>query len=305
MNSAPATLYLTDGTTIHDGTLSIGCYGTVDIETGKGATLDDVSVWNNGTITFGAANAGDGGDGGQLGDPNLVIGGTVTLQGEGNLILAGSDDNIIAARDGGELVNDSNIVGAGHIGNGSESLTLDNEACGTIDANRYHETLVIDTGHRAIDNDGLQEASCGGDLLVKSTVDNFWGSIQADAGSKLDLEGLVLGGAATIAGGTLIYAAALGVETSFANDTPGCYQYPRPEGNRSVLHYRRDFWLLSWRCHRPRRHGVQCLWTVGNDFQPLRRFPDGQRWSARPFHHDPTRWRLRRWQHCPGQRCQW
>jgi hypothetical protein len=221
-DSAPATLYLTDGTTIHDGTLSIGCYGTVDIETGKGATLDDVSVWNNGTITFGAANAGDGGDGGQLGDPNLVIGGTVTLQGEGNLILAGSDDNIIAARDGGELVNDSNIVGAGHIGNGSESLTLDNEACGTIDANRYHETLVIDTGHRAIDNDGLQEASCGGDLLVKSTVDNFWGSIQADAGSKVDLEGLVLGGAATIAGGTLIYAAALGVETSFANDTPGC-----------------------------------------------------------------------------------
>ena len=81
---------------------------------------------------------------------------------------------------------------------------------------------MIDTGHRAIDNDGLQEASCGGDLLVKSTVDNFWGSIQADAGSKVDLEGLVLGGAATIAGGTLIYAAALGVETSFANDTPGC-----------------------------------------------------------------------------------
>jgi VCBS repeat-containing protein len=114
------------------------------------------------------------------------------------------------------------ISSVGNIGNGSESLTLDNGACGTIDANRYHETLVIDTGHRAIDNDGLLEASCGGDLLVKSTVDNFWGSIQADAGSKVDLESLVLGGAATIAGGTLIYTAALGVETAFANDTPGC-----------------------------------------------------------------------------------
>jgi FecR protein len=211
-DSGPATLYLTDGTAIHGGTLSIGYDGTVDIESGRGATLDDVSVWNNGTMTFGAAAE----------DSNLFIGGTVTLQGDGNLVLAGYNDDILGARGGGELVNDSNIVGYGNIGNGGESLKLVNGAGGTIDANHYHEALVVDTGDQAIDNDGLLAASYGGELLVKSTVDNFWGSIQADAGSKVDLEGLVLGGTAKIAGGTMILTAAFGLETAFANDTPDC-----------------------------------------------------------------------------------
>jgi hypothetical protein len=49
-DSTPATLHLTDGTAIHGGALWVGYHGTVDIDSSKGATLDDVSVWNDGTI---------------------------------------------------------------------------------------------------------------------------------------------------------------------------------------------------------------------------------------------------------------
>ena len=208
------TLHLTDGTTVNGGTLTIGRYGEVDIQAGdhaNGATLNNVDVWNDGIITFG------GGDAGGSGDPDLFIGGTVALRGAGQLILSGSNDNIVGTREGGELDNYSNIVGTGHIGNGDRSLTFDNEAHGLVDATGL---LVIDTGCQTIDNDGSLKASGGGELLVKSGVDNFWGSIAADAGSTVDLEGLVRGGDAMIAGGTLIFAAAWGVETSFANDTP-------------------------------------------------------------------------------------
>jgi hypothetical protein len=215
-DSAPATLYLSDGTTIHGGALSIGYDGAVDIESRKGATLDDVSVWNNGTITFGAAP-----EGGHIGsDPDLFIAGTVTLQGTGDLVLNGSSDNILGARSGGELDNDSNIVGAGHIGDGSDSLTLVNESCGIIDANDRGQTLGLDTGHHAIVNDGLLEASNGGTLLVESTLDNSCGSIAVCSDATVDLKGLVLGGSATIDGGTLIYTAAWDVNTTFADNTP-------------------------------------------------------------------------------------
>lgn len=151
---------------------------------------------------------------------DLQIDGTVVVDGCGSVALDGRDDAITAGPQGGTLVNDSTIAGYGWIGNGSESLKLVN-ASGVIDANHDGEALVLDTGHQTIDNDGLLAASCGGTLHVESTVDNSCGWIAADAGGKVDLEGLVLGGSATIAGGTLTYTAALGVETTFANTTPG------------------------------------------------------------------------------------
>ncbi len=212
-DSAPATLHLTDGTIIHDGTLSIGCYGTVDIESRQGATLDDVSVWNDGTITFGNEHGGD--------DPNLVIGGTVRLHGEGNLVLAGSDDHIVAANGGGELVNDSNIVGAGSIGNGSESLTLDNESCGTIDADLSGRTLTIDTGGNQITNAGTLAASNGGILDVDSAVNNAGGSIKVFDNSVADFAKSVTGGTATIEGGTLKFEAAADLNVTFDNGPGG------------------------------------------------------------------------------------
>jgi FecR protein len=216
-DSAPATLHLTDGTEIHGGSLSIGRHGTVEIESSKGATFDDLSVWNDGTITFGPTTEGGHGGGG----PDLFIAGTVTLHGGGDLVLAGPDDSILGAKDGGELINDSNIIGAGHIGDGDGSLKLINESCGVIDANQHGETLAIDTGHQVIVNDGVLAASNQGTLLVESALNNSCGSIVACSGGTVDLQGLVLGGSATIDGGTLIYTAALGVDTTFANHTPG------------------------------------------------------------------------------------
>jgi hypothetical protein len=210
------TLTLSGGTAMFGGTLDIEHCATLAIESSAGATLDDVNVFNDGTITFGATA-----EGAHVGDPNLYIAGTVTLRGTGDLVLNGSGDSILGARGGGELDNDSTIVGAGHIGNGSESLKLVNESCGIIDANDRGETLALDTGHHAIVNDGLLEASNGGTLLVESTLDNSCGSIAVCSGGTVDLKGLVLGGSATIDGGTLIYAAAWDVDTTFAHNSLG------------------------------------------------------------------------------------
>ncbi len=145
----------------------------------------------------------------------------MTLHGSGDLVLAGRDDSILGAKGGGELINDSNIIGAGHIGDGDGSLKLINDFCGVIDANQHGETLTIDTGQQVVTNHGLLAASDGGTLLVESALDNSCGSIVACSGGTVDLHGAVFGGSATIDGGTLSYAAAFGVDTTFANDTPG------------------------------------------------------------------------------------
>jgi VCBS repeat-containing protein len=219
-NVGRATLHLGNGTSIQGGSLSIGPDGTVEIYNGlhgNGASLVDVDVINDGTITFETLNTG-GGD--QRQDPDLIIGGIVTLHGQGNLTLAGADDNIIAAAAGGKLINESHIVGAGNIGDGSDSLTLDNEACGVIDANQCGGQLIIDTGHRTIDDDGVLKATSGGELIVNSAINNVDGSIIADAHSTVDLEGAIFGGSATIAGGTLTLTAAYGVQIAFADDPP-------------------------------------------------------------------------------------
>ena len=178
LNSDAATLYLANGATIEGGLLSIGHSGEVDIKAGphsQGATFDNVDVFNNGIITFGDGGAAPPAGGSPGEDPDLFIGGTVTLHGTGELILAGAEDYIIGARGGGELDNDSNIVGAGHIGNGDHSsLTFDNEAKGVLDATGL---LVIDTGRHAIDNTGKLKATDGGTLEIKSDVNNRGGVI--------------------------------------------------------------------------------------------------------------------------------
>jgi FecR protein len=153
------------------------------------------------------------------GDPDLIIKGDVTLDGSGSVVLNGANDSIVAAYEGGKLTNDSNIVGAGHVGNGDGNLWLFNENCGTIDANSCQQALTLDTGCNPITNAGTLAADNGGRLDVESSViNNTGGSIKVSDGGFADFEKSVTGGTAVIQGGTLKFDAASSVDVTFDNN---------------------------------------------------------------------------------------
>jgi hypothetical protein len=125
-----------------------------------GGTVD-----NSGTIALSSS-----GDQTEL----QIVGNGVTLQGDGQVILSDSSENmIVGANADATLTNvDNTIAGAGQIGTGDGSLTLVNEAAGTIDANIAGGTLTLDTGNTIV-NAGLLEATNGGTLDVQDgTIDN-------------------------------------------------------------------------------------------------------------------------------------
>ncbi len=177
-------LTLDDSSSISGGTLVNS--GTLNADGSN--TLDDVTVANYGAIDVGATGAILKLDG------DLVIDGTVTLDGAGTVTLDGTRDDITGATGGGTLDNVGNaIAGTGQIGSGDGHLSLVNEAPGTIDANIAGGTLTLATG-TAITNDGTLEATNGGTLLIDDPVSG--------------------GGSAIIEGGTLEFGAEF---------EPGCH----------------------------------------------------------------------------------
>ena len=127
-----------------------------------------------------------------------IIGDGVTLEGGGQLILSDNAANtIVGTGPSDTLTNvDNTISGAGQIGSGDGTLTLVNEAHGTIEANDAGGTLTLETG-TTITNDGVLEASNGGTLQILDPV----------SGS----------GSAIIAGGTLIFDAPSNMNVTFNN----------------------------------------------------------------------------------------
>jgi hypothetical protein len=150
-------------------------------------------------------------------DPDLIIKGDVTLDGSGSVVLNGANDSIVASCEGGTLTNDSDIFGAGHVGNGDGNLWLVNENCGTIDANSCEQTLTLDTGCHQIANAGILAADKGGILDVESSVSNTNGSIKVSDGGFADFEKSVTGGTAVVQGGKLEFDAASSVDVTFDN----------------------------------------------------------------------------------------
>jgi hypothetical protein len=182
---------------------SLELVGTIHTSDGNG----------NGTI-----NLAEGHHGEQAIGADLQIDGTVCLDGSGAVTLAGSADEITAASSGAELDNASTIVGAGDIGTGDNALTLNNEACGLINAdNASHEVLTIDTGCNTVTNAGTMEATGGGTLDIAGKVDNTGGTIQAVGScSSVQLtDATIIGGTlATGNGGMIEVVAAGGNDTS-------------------------------------------------------------------------------------------
>ena len=186
------TLTLEDGTSVSGGALSIVSGSTLQIEYGThgpGATLDGVTIDNSGVV-----HIEDG--------ATLSLADTVTLQDGGAVVLLSSGDPTMIvgpSPDSGsaELDNvDNNISGSGTIGDGKGTLTLHNETGGTIDANvSGGSTLTLNTGSTII-NDGLLEATNGGNLVIDDSVNNA-NLVVADGGTVTVGSGGAIGGTGT------------------------------------------------------------------------------------------------------------
>ena len=131
-----------------------------------------------------------------------IIGAGVTLEGGGQLILSNNAANtIVGTGPSDTLTNvDNTISGAGQIGSGDGTLTLVNEAHGTIEANDTGGTLTLETGTTIINN-GVLEALNGGTLQI--------------------LDPVIGSGSAIIAGGTLIFDAPSNMNVTFNNGPNG------------------------------------------------------------------------------------
>jgi hypothetical protein len=188
--------------------VAIACGSNLLVNDGTSLTLvGDIHDW--GAIIVGLAQS--------EGDPDLVIKGDVTLDGSGSVVLNGANDSIVASHEGGTLTNDSNIIGAGHVGNGDGSLRLVNENCGTIDANSCEQALTLDTACNQITNAGTLAADDGGCLEVESSVNNTGGVIKVSDGGFADFEKSVTGGTAIVQGGKLEFDAASSVKVALDN----------------------------------------------------------------------------------------
>jgi hypothetical protein len=194
------------------GTLSTDTGGTIRTGNGTGSNTLDVPTINNaanlvvsdnsnltigGTITnTGTVALNSVGNATQL----IIDSNNLTLQGGGAVMLsdAGSNANrIYGAVAADTLTNVNNTIsGAGQLGFGQ--LTLINQAGGTINASGANQ-LVINTGASgSLTNAGLIEATgAAGLVITSSNVNNTGGTIEAAAGSSVDLESV------TINGGTL------------------------------------------------------------------------------------------------------
>jgi hypothetical protein len=143
---------------------------------------------------------------------DLVIAGTVTLQGSGNVTLfdAGTfNRNRIFSNTGGSVLDnvDNTIAGAGEIYSNND-LSLTNEAAGVIDATG---TTALEIDHITVTNNGLLEATNTGGLeIVTATVNNSGngngGHIEAvGSGDNVYLDGAdIVGGSLSTAIGGLI-----------------------------------------------------------------------------------------------------
>jgi hypothetical protein len=187
-----------DHATIMDATLDASCGGLIQTTCGD-SVLQDVTVvcgshflvnegtsltlvdtiHNWGAIIVGLPQSEN--------DTDLIIKGDVKLTGPGLVALDGGHHYIVGSCEGGTLTNDSNIVGAGHVGNGDGNLWLLNDSCGTIDANLCEQTLSLDTGCNQITNTGTLAADHDGILSVESSVNNACGTIKVSDGGFAEL----------------------------------------------------------------------------------------------------------------------
>ncbi len=201
--AATATLDVSAGTfSVTSGSATGGLAGTVIV--GDNANLDlGGSIVNSGTISEQAAT-----DATRI----IITSAAATLSGGGQVTLSASANNYIYANSAGDVLTnvDNTISGGGNLGDGQ--LTLVNQAHGTIDANQAAAALVLNTGGGTTTNQGLLEATAGGNLVLDSAVLNTGATIEAaGAGSTVTLASDVIGGTLkSLSGGAFVTAGGAG-----------------------------------------------------------------------------------------------
>ncbi|MDH2356871.1 Ig-like domain-containing protein, partial [Bradyrhizobium sp. SSUT112] len=164
---------------------------------------------NTGTIELHSTGSGT--------DLELIEHG-ITLQGQGQVVLSDSDQNVITGTVSDvTLTNvDNTISGAGHLGDGM--MILVNE--GTIIAN-VTNTLEIDTGTNTIVNAGMLESTGSGGLVIESAVSNS-GLLWANGGTVTAQAEVTGSGTAEISGtGTMEFGAASSANIIFDANATG------------------------------------------------------------------------------------
>ncbi len=154
--------------------------GTLDLQGGSAGEID----WTGGTPVAGSNGIALAGST----DTLLVdaVGGTLQLAGttaNGAVSLGGGTIKGIGTT-AETLDNFNNVIsGDGHIGLGTDLLTLHNDAAGTIDANVSGQMISIDTV--ATVNAGTIEATLGGEVNFAGGDITNSGALTASDGSKL------------------------------------------------------------------------------------------------------------------------
>ncbi len=173
------------------GALSTSKLVTLHVADGGSFTLGTASAAstfsNDGTFTLNST--GDA--------TRLDVGAkTLTLNGDGTLVLGNSVQNIIVGAGATSVLDNSNnlIEGAGQLGDGT--LTFVNAAAGVVNADDA-VALVLNTGTTTTTNAGLLEATGAGGLDIDSNIKNATTGRILAAGGNVYLQG------ATITGGTI------------------------------------------------------------------------------------------------------
>ena len=219
-----ANVVLESGVDIAGGTLSSS--GASAIYIGNSATLDgtgSAGITNSGTVVVqdnttlgllgGVVNSGVIELAGANYSTNLIIGptgmkaGTVTLTGNGTILLGDNPNNhITGAMAGDALINQNNVIeGSGQLGEGTLTLTND----GTIDATGGN-ALVVNTSV-AITNNALMEATGTGGLVLQTVVNDSGGGTILASGQNAYLNG------GTLEGGTIMSTGGASLYVSFGN----------------------------------------------------------------------------------------
>ena len=189
-------------TTAGDGVVQLGNPATLDTLTNTGLVrINNLqqafiagTITNDGTIALASTGTAT----------SLRIDGDVTLTGTGTVTMSNSAANFIWGLNAANVLTNAaghTIQGSGNIGN-TGNMGLDNQ--GLIDANQPNALTVQlnNTAGVTRSNSGTMQASSGGTLTIASTnLDNTNGTIQALAGSTVNINGgRITGGLLTTAG---------------------------------------------------------------------------------------------------------
>ncbi|MGA2021128.1 MAG: hypothetical protein ABSH02_11110 [Candidatus Sulfotelmatobacter sp.] len=188
--------------------------GTFDIQNNN-ATEINGTITNNGVINLqGTGNTTE-----------LYVTtagtGTATLAGTGSVVLGTGGGNQISGPGGTSLIIDQNVSGVGNVGAGALTLTNNSTINANISPTVSTAPLYIQAGGGGMANNGILEATNGGNLtLIGSTITNSSGGVIEAVGSDSsgNASTVILTSGVTVSGGTLTTTGA-GVIAVEANNT--------------------------------------------------------------------------------------